>query len=478
MADRKGIARIGFRTLGGVVGIGVAVVAIAGATLLPLPNFAIAAPAKTVTPVPADQQRVCPGPLLELAADAGAATRPSSVGAPTFAADADTSEVRTSALKPDADASGSDEAPLVAKVSTPQGSTAPPLFAAAQVQSASSEDLAGLAAAACAEPSADTWLVAGSTSLGQTSLVLLANPSEVDATVDLTIYTETGPVSAPGAAGIVVPAGSQKVVPLSGLAPSASAPVVRVQTTGGEVVASLQQSYEQGIQPRGAEIAGATGTPSRQQIIPGVTIASMAAIQGAQSAEGVGVDFPVVRLLVPGDKDAQVTIGAVGEAGTAAGDSYATTVKAGTVAEVPLDHLKDGNYTVTVNSSVPLVAAARTSVIGPKTRDFTWFSSSPALQKSLLAVIPSGAVAMLHLANPGDKDQTITVGGLDGGGKPSKLVVPAEGGAAVKIAPDSYRIAGADGLFGSVSFSGAGSASSFALTPPGPLAAPITVYPN
>ncbi|MFP3415795.1 DUF5719 family protein, partial [Bacillus sp. SIMBA_074] len=108
-------------------------------------------------------------------------------------------------------------------------------------------------------------------------------------------------------------------------------------TSGGEVVASLQQSFEQGIQPRGAEIVGATGAPGRQQIIPGVTLASMSAIEGAQSAEGVGVDFPVVRLLVPGDKDAQVTVGAVGETGTAAGNSYATTVKAGTVAEIPLD---------------------------------------------------------------------------------------------------------------------------------------------
>ncbi|MBW8870734.1 MAG: hypothetical protein JF618_00655, partial [Leifsonia sp.] len=279
-------------------------------------------------------------------------------------------------------------------------------------------------------------------------------------------------------AGIIVPARSQKVLPLSGLAPSAAASVVRVQTSGGEVVASLQQSYEQGIQPRGAEIAGGTGSPARQQILPGVTIASMAAIQAAQSAEGVGVDFPVVRLLVPGDTDAQVTIGAVGEAGTAAGESYATTVKAGTVAEVPLDHLKDGNYTVTVNSSVPIVASARTSVIGAKTRDFTWFASARPLQKGLLAAVPSGGSATMHFANPGEKDQAITVVGVTGGGKQSKLTVPAEGGVTLKVAAGSYRVTGAGALYGSVSFSAEGRASSFTLAPPGALAAPITVYPN
>jgi hypothetical protein len=307
--------------------------------------------------------------------------------------------------------------------------------------------------------------------------VLLSNPSEVDATVDLSIYTETGVVSAPGAASILVPAGSQKVVPLAGLAPSAAAPVVRVRTTGGEVVASMQQSYEVGIQPRGAELAGATGAPSRQQVIPGVTLNSMAAIEAAQSAEGVGVDYPVVRLLVPGDTDAQVTIGAVGEAGTAAGDSYATTVKAGTVAEVPLQRLKDGTYTITVNSSVPVVAAARTSVIGTKLRDFAWFSSAQQLQKDTLAVVPTGGTAGLHLANAGDSDRKVSVQPLTGGAT-ATLSVPAEGAAHVRLAPGSYRITGANGLRGSVSLTGDGMTSSFALTPPGPLAAPITVYPN
>ncbi|MEV8214523.1 DUF5719 family protein [Leifsonia sp. NPDC077715] len=476
MADRTGLARIGMRAVGGLVGVAVAVVVIAGTTLLPLQDVAVGVPSKTVTPVAADQQRVCPGPLLALAADAGAATRPSAVGTPVYAASSQDAEVR--GLKPDADSDSADQAPQLVSMRTPQGATAPPLFAAAQTQTASTEDLAGLAAAACAEPSADTWLVAGSTSLGQTSLVLLSNASEVDATVDLTIYTESGVVSAPGATGIVVPAGSQKVVPLAGLAPSASAPVVRVTTSGGEVVASMQQSYEQGIQPRGAELAGATGLPGRQQIIPGVTIASMNAVQSAQSAEGVSVDFPVVRLLVPGAADAKVTVGAVGEAGTAAGNSYATTLKAGTVAELPLENLKDGDYTVTVNSDVPVVAAVRTTVIGSKTRDFSWFSSARPLQKELAAAVPSGASATLHFANPGDGDQTVTIQGARGGGSPTKLTIPAEGGAQVKVAPGTYTVTGAAGLTGSVSLSADGRASSFVLAPPGPLAAPITVYPN
>jgi hypothetical protein len=119
----------------------------------------------------------------------------------------------------------------------------------------------------------------------------------------------------------------------------------------------------------------------------------------------------------------------------------------------------------------------RTSVIGAKTRDFAWFSSAQALQKETLAVIPGNGQAALHLANAGDADRSLSIAPLSGGA-PIALKVPAEGGAHVKLPAGSYRITGADDLRGSVSLSDDGQTSSFALAPPGPLAAPITVYPN
>ncbi|WP_025155530.1 DUF5719 family protein [Leifsonia aquatica] len=476
MADRRGIARIGARALGGLIGAGVAVVAIGGATLLPLPQFAISAPVKTVHPVAADQQRVCPGPVLALAADSGAATQASPLGRPSVSYGTDGPDVTVTDLKADSSADSSGQAPQTLTVATPQGAKTPPLFAGAQLQMVTSDDLAGLAAVDCAEPSADTWLVAGSTSLGQTSLILLANPTAVDATVSLSLYTETGTVSAPGASGITVPAGGQKVVPLAGLAPAAAAPVVRVQTSGGEVVATMQQSFEQGIQPQGVELTGGTGAPARQQIISGMTIASLAAVTAGESGENVGVEYPALRVFVPGETDADITVGVVGEEGTSAGTSHAQTVKAGHVAEIPLDGLKDGSYTVTVNSSVPVVAAARTSVIGSKTRDFAWFVSSPPLGRTLLAAVPNGPGATLHLANAAEQDRTVTV--QASGGSPTKLVVPAEGAANVNLHAGRYTVSGTDGLRGSISFAADGATSSFALEPPGPLASAIEVYPR
>jgi len=476
VADRRALAQGGVRAIGGVVGIGIAAVVIAGATLLPLSGFAIDAPSKTVRPVPADQQRVCPGPALALAADAGQASQPSAIGRFSTVYGTDGPDTQTRNLKPDASTDSADQAPLALTAATPQGATRPPLFAGAQVQSVSSPDLAGLAAASCAEASADSWLVAGATTLGQTSLVLLSNPTSVDATVNLDLYTETGRVAAPGATGIVVPAGAQKVVPLAGLAPSATAPVVHVSTTGGAVVATMQQSFEQGIDPRGVELAGPTGAPSRVQTISGVTIASLAAVTAAQSAEAVSVEFPTVRVFVPGTQDAQITVGAVGETGTAAGNSYAQTVKAGNVAEIPLDHLKDGNFDVTVRSSVPVVAAVRTSVIGTKTRDFAWFVSSPPITDSQLVAVPPGPGPRLHFANAADKDVKVKI--QPESGPPISLAVPAEGGTGAAVHSGRYTITGGDGLVAGVSFTGDGQTSAFAVSPAGPLASPIEVYPH
>lgn len=476
MADRRAWAKIGARTLGGVIGAGVAAAVIVGATLLPLPQFAISAPVQTVVPVPAAQQRVCPGPVLALAADASEATRPSALGDARTTFGTDGPDVQVDALKPDADTTSGSQAPHLLTVATPEGAKQPPLFAGAQAQNVATPDTAGLAAAACSEPAADTWLVAGSTALGQTSLVLLTNPTEVDATVDLAIYTETGRVDAPGATGIVVPAGAQKVVPLAGLAPSATAPAVHVTTTGGEVTAIMQQSFEQGIQPRGVELTGATGAPSRVQRISGMIVASLAAVKLGQSGESVGVDFPAVRILVPGDTDAKVTVGVVGESGTAVGTAHAQTVKAGNVAEIPLNDLKDGSYTVTIDSSVPVVASARTSVIGGKARDFAWFVSSAPLGDAQLVAIPDAPSPVLHFANPEEKDVTVTIRPASGASITVK--VPAEGGANYGLRPGIYTLTGVNGLTVSLSMLGDGVVSSFPLSPPGALAAPLQVYPR
>jgi hypothetical protein len=342
MPTKRTIAQNSVRGVVGIIGIAVAGASIIAATWLPLPSFTADVPSSTVTPVPTDQRRVCPGPLLELAADSSNATGASAFGSVSTVKDSSSGSVKSTELKAvddtRADAYGG---PTVLSLAAQAGETTPPLLVGAQSQVAAEDDLAGLAASGCGEATRSSWLVAGSNDLGQTSLLLLSNPSAVQASVDVTLYGEAGQVEAPGAQGILVDAGTQRVVALSGLAPNVKAPVVHVQSRGGSILASLQQSVVRGLAPGGVEMASATAPPSKHQVIPGMTVAGTAAATGG--TEGYADTAPALRVLVPGDKPATVRVGIVGEKGTVGGGSSASaTLQPKTVQEIPLDKLVDG----------------------------------------------------------------------------------------------------------------------------------------
>lgn len=483
MSSKRAIVR----TATGLLGLAVTAGVVTAALVLPLPSHTVAAPSVQVAPVPTAQQRVCPGPILALAADSRDAGTAASFGSPVTVSGAArgtagdsgspaTIDPRVSALASGGSGHGNGS-PLLLTVPAADGDGMPPLVAGAQTQKAAQEDLAGFAAADCRPGSGDSWLVGGASDLGETSLVLLTNPSPVAAQVDLDVYGESGRVQAPGGTGITVAAQSQKVIPLAGLAPSVAAPVVHVRTHGGQVLATMQQSIVNGIDPAGVELIGTTGAPALRQQISGVMVRTLAALKASQSTDGYGRDLPAVRVLVPGTAAAHVNVGVVGEAGTATGDTYTATVKPGVATEIPLKDLTDGDYTATVTSDQPVVAAVHTSTESKTGEDFAWFTSSAPLPSQFLVGIPSGPGGTLHLFNSTTTGARVTVTSPSGG----RQTVSIPGGAAVGVHANGagvYSVAGAPGLVASVGYSGDGELSSFAIQPPPPTASPLTVYPR
>ena len=367
MATKRRVAVLGARYAAGLIGIGIVVVAVGGAAIVPWPTVVTPAPSTLVTPVASDQMRVCPGPLLTLAEDSTQADAATSVGSYTavYAARgagsvADEVPVdRTDLTASDNTQAARDGAPSVLRVPVENGATDAPLIAGSQSQTATSETLGGLAAAACTEASSDSWLVSGSTDVGRTSLVLLSNPTTVVASVDLAVYGEAGLVDAPGSTGILVQPGSQRIVSLAGLAPNLRSPVVHVTATGGQVAATLQQSLIRGIQPGGVELSGPTTTPATSQTIPGVVVSDL----GTETSADVGAvsdDTPSVRVLVPGLDDATVSVGVQSEDGASTGTSLEIDIQPGVATEIPLTGVVAGNYTVKLTSDQPIVAAAVT----------------------------------------------------------------------------------------------------------------------
>lgn len=127
----------------------------------------------------------------------------------------------------------------------------------------------GLAASPCARPVTDAWLVGGGSTAGRLTQVLLVNDDDRPAQVDLLVYGEAGPVAAPGASGIVLPAGSRKQVRLDTLAPNQELVAVHAIARSGRIgLVGLDQEAV-GLVPMGMSLIPPTEAGTRL-VIPGV----------------------------------------------------------------------------------------------------------------------------------------------------------------------------------------------------------------
>ncbi|MRG60585.1 hypothetical protein GE115_12010 [Agromyces sp. CFH 90414] len=482
---RRPLIGAGLRTLAAVGALAAGGVLVFAGLQAPWPEYRADAASVVVEPAESRQVRVCPGPLLELADDAAAATNATSFGSADLVtvAEPPSALVEEAPLENPANREAGSDGQAVALVAEP-GEVAAGLLAGAQSQEAETETIAGLAVAACRDAVAESWLVGGSTALGRTTLVLLANPTDVAATVDLRVSGEAGAVDAPSALGIQVPPFEQRVVSLAGLAPNLASPVVHVVATGGRIAASLQQTAIDGLLPAGVDLVGATAAPAQTQHITGVLVAESGGVAVDEDhLDGDG--FPVLRLFVPGDEPAEVTVGVVpGQGG--AGTTIDAELIPGEVTDVPLGELRAGTYTLDVESDVPVVAAARTSVAPvPATGDtqslgepgdFAWFPASSPLAGEIAVAIADAASPVLHLSNPTDAPVTAI---LDLAGSEREVEVDAGGATSVELdGDDGAVIRDADGLHASVVYDGGRTIAAAPVEPPGPQDAPIRVFPN
>ncbi|HWR85968.1 MAG TPA: DUF5719 family protein, partial [Rhodoglobus sp.] len=426
-----------------------------------------------ITPVPTAQQLVCPGGVLRLSDETGqGATTASSLGSPRTDYAADRGAVDAAAFTAsDAGTAGGADAPTL--VSTPpsdDGETAPPMLSGAQVQAVDEGDFVGLAAADCAVPTGDIWLVGGSTTVGRTTLLTLANPSEVPATVDLELFGDFGPIAAPGTRGIVVAPGGQRVLSLAGFQPDLAAPVVHVTSTGGQVVANLQQSIVRGLQPGGVDILSGSSVGT-ELVIPGLVIAPTEPVLALQGrGEGYADLAPALRLFAPGEADVPVTISVIPEDGAQTGTSFELELSGSRVTDVPIDSLAAGSYTVQVDAGSPIVAAARSSSAAGELSDLAWAAAAPVLQDRAQVTVADGPNPRLHLANPGEDELVVTVGDQS---------VTVGAGTAVQVPVDAgrtYQLTADGALMAAVTLGQDAQLAHYPVHPPGAASAPIRVY--
>lgn len=436
----------------------------AGVLLVPAPTFAPTVPAPVVTPDRSDQSLVCAGGALGLTR--GADPQVTVVADPTRRS-AGAGLVESSLTASDAIEGGA------TVVTLPREAPGDALAASESIR-ATTRDVAGLAAAECLTPGRTAWLVGGATTVGRTTWIVLNNADAVDAAVDLRLWGDSGPIEAPGTSGIIVAAGTQRIVPLAGFAVNETSPVVEVTSTGGSVAATLQTSIVRGLTPSGFSVVTPLGDADVRHVIPALPVINGEATLVRSTSDG-GVDgLPTLRLLAPGEQSAEVTVTLVPQQG-GIGLVTQASLEAGVVLDLPFTDLADGEYGVVIESTVPIVVAARSSTAGESTADVEWFTPSPQLDAGgevLVAVAPlsDGQTALLHFLAP-EGSAEVTVDGLP-------VSVPAGSVVAVPSAANAgVRITTTAPLNVSITYRGDGLlAGSRVLRPPSAASA-LTVFP-
>ena len=473
MSDRRAFrwATTSARLLAATIASVAAVVAVVTAVSVPWPTIAREPVSVWATPAPADTVIACDGGLLTLgrevadAAEIAVASSQTIISGVSAGAELPAEAVLASPSL----ATGEGPAVFTAQ---PQGRTRTDV-AASGAATVTADDIAGFAASACRPPLMESWLIGGSGATGAADIVLLSNPGVVPATVQLTAFGVEGESSPPGGADVVVPPGTQRIIPLAGLVLGESAPVIRVSAIGAPVHASLQTSITRTLTPGGADQVGPVQSPDTTQIIAGVTVTTSPGSIDASDAP------TVLRVLSPAaTASATVTVTQVGS-GQPALPPQLVPLAAAQPTEIELGGLPIGVYDVEVTADRPVVAAVWQTTGFDEGADFAWFIPAPLVAAPSLFATPAGPPPSLTIVNPGDAEAIVSVSSADGTFR-LEVTVAAAASTTVRLAPRTvYQLdPGGSDIRAGVSLAGDGALAGFPIWPADAAAPQILVYPE
>jgi Family of unknown function (DUF5719) len=247
----------------------------------------------------------------------------------------------------------------------------------------------------CSHSSSDLWFVGTGHSDGAAQIYLyLMNTGNVPASADVTLLTDTGQQSGLSSALTVLPGQSVKEN-IAPLVSGSQALAVHVQTTTGQVSASVWESGSGG----GSWLPQAAA-PATTQVIPGLTVASSSA---------------KLFVVVPGSTDAQLKVVAYTPAGPV--PQFPGTLvdaSAGAATPIALNSLGASAAGLKLTSNVPIVAGVL--VPGTGIGSFT-AAVAPVTEQGVIAGNPAArglTVGLLLTAPAAAARASVSVIGADG----------------------------------------------------------------
>jgi hypothetical protein len=298
----------------------------------------------------------------------------------------------------------------------------------------------GLAGLRCEPPRTQAWFVGGSTLVGDSTTLVMANPDDTEALADVQVWTSDGPADSRAGRGIVVPPRKRAAFNLDQIAPDKQWLAVHVVVTRGRVAAALRHARLDGRTPKGVEWVPQALPPATTVVVPGLPQGPGRRIL---SVTNPGPDATVVSLQLTTDDGQFVPTG-----------MDALEVPAGTTLATELQPLTDkGPATVKVTSDGgPVLAGAFVLDLqdGP-IREFSYAGSArpldgPALITDVVINRPTESTLLLT-ALDGDaavEVRPVPVLGQDGPLPPAKHVsVP--GGRTTTLRLSTFLPPGATG---------------------------------
>lgn len=260
----------------------------------------------------------------------------------------------------------------------------------------------GLAVTPCPEPRSQWWFTGLGAARPHTSRVVLANPRDADALVDVEVLGPDGPVDLPDLRGLEVRHGGSRVLDLAKLAPVRGEVAVHVTATRGLVSAVAADSFATGL----------LGVPM-QEWVPGTDrLSRHRVLTGLPDRP----EEATLLLANPARTEVLVTLRGVGRTGSFTLPGHEEVrVPPGGVASVDVAKAFDGHPTaLSVEAERPVVATVRTLAHG----DIAYAGAGPALHRASALGVPSGARAQVRVSSTRGATQ-VRVTGYDGRGRAS-----------------------------------------------------------
>ena len=278
----------------------------------------------------------------------------------------------------------------------------------------------------CSSSQTEQWFVGGAADVTSKARLILVNSGLSSAIVDIEIWNEIG---VQPAKAVTIKANSYSEIGIDTLAPGSKAVVIKTLTRAGRVTSYMMDERGRGLRALGGDLINFVAKAEKEVFIPAIP-------HTVRKDRNKTVELPhSLRILVPGEIDAHVTVTVFSTDGTFIPSGLENRlIKSGSVISLDLNpNMPASKFGVRISSDEPVVASVFSQTVAEGKSDFIWSTAVPELNKLTLST--SGLAPQLIFI--GEKVK-VDLELFFSNGKRKNLQAAGEGIATLKI-PDGVR---------------------------------------